>query len=218
MSLQLRRIGGISEKEHAADVDGKVAEILNNSDCVEVEGDSSAPSSGPPPLRSSSKGKRPAAKSGDGAGSKPVDRGVGARKRAAANTLGVNIINCWAKATGKSVRWLTPYILLYCLYCCTYGAYCCVLLCVRTSYYVQYTNCTVPSLHIVPFTHFAFALLNFLGSQHRIVPFKVLLCGGFYFCIRCTTVVLLALGVLSVFCFRCSYKTAEVLYSMFTSS
>ena len=35
MSLQLRRIGGISEEEHAADVDGKVAEILNNSDCVE---------------------------------------------------------------------------------------------------------------------------------------------------------------------------------------
>ena len=27
MSLQLRRIGGISEEEHAADVDGKVAEI-----------------------------------------------------------------------------------------------------------------------------------------------------------------------------------------------
>ena len=60
MSLQLRRIGGISEKEHAADVDGKVAEILNNSDCVEVEGDSSAPSAGPPSLRSSSQGKRPA--------------------------------------------------------------------------------------------------------------------------------------------------------------
>ena len=28
MSLQLRRIGGISEEERAADVDGKVAEIL----------------------------------------------------------------------------------------------------------------------------------------------------------------------------------------------
>ena len=38
MSLQLRRIGGISEEEHAADVDGKIAEILNNSDCVEVVG------------------------------------------------------------------------------------------------------------------------------------------------------------------------------------
>ena len=50
MSLQLRRIGGISEKKHAADVDGKVAEIFNNSDCVEVEGDSSAPSSRPPPF------------------------------------------------------------------------------------------------------------------------------------------------------------------------
>ena len=78
MSLQLRCIGVISEKEHAADIDGKVAEILNNSDCVEAEGEPSAPSSGPPPLRSSSKGKRPATKSGAGAGSKPVDRGVGA--------------------------------------------------------------------------------------------------------------------------------------------
>ena len=38
MSLQLRRIGGISEEEHAADVDGKVAEILKNNDCVEVGG------------------------------------------------------------------------------------------------------------------------------------------------------------------------------------
>ena len=94
ISLQLRRIGVISGKEHTAYVDGKVAEILNNSDCVEAEGDSSAPSSGPPPLRSSSKGKRPAAKSGAGAGSKPVDRGVGARNRAVANTLGGNIINC----------------------------------------------------------------------------------------------------------------------------
>ena len=112
MSLQLRRIGGISEKEHAADVDGKVAEILNNSDCVEVEGDSSAPSTGPPPLRSFSKRKRPAAKSGAEAGSKPVDRGVGAKNWAAANTLGSTIINCWAKATGKPVRWPTPYILL----------------------------------------------------------------------------------------------------------
>ena len=57
MSSQLRRIGGISEKEHAAEVDGKVAEILNDSDCVEVEGDSLAPSSGPPPLRSSCQGE-----------------------------------------------------------------------------------------------------------------------------------------------------------------
>ena len=107
MSLQLRRIGGISEKEHAADVDGKVVEILNNSGFVEVVGDSSAPSPGPPLFRSSSKRKHPAAKSGAGTGSKPVGRGVGARKRAAANTLGGNIINCWAKATGKPVRWLT---------------------------------------------------------------------------------------------------------------
>ena len=57
-------------------------------------------------------GETPADKSGAGAGSKPVDRGVGARKRAAADTLGGNIINCWVKATGKSVRWPTPYILL----------------------------------------------------------------------------------------------------------
>ena len=48
MPLQLRRIGGISEKEHAADVDGKVVEILNNSGFVEVVGDSSAPSPGLP--------------------------------------------------------------------------------------------------------------------------------------------------------------------------
>ena len=112
MSLKLRRIGGILEKEHPADVDGKVAEILNNSDCVKVEGDSSAPSSGPPPLLASFKGKHPAAKSGAGTGRKPVDRGVGARKRAAANTLGGNIINCWAKATSKPIRWPTSYILL----------------------------------------------------------------------------------------------------------
>ena len=38
MSLHLRRIGGISEEEHAADVDGKVAEILKNNDCVGVGG------------------------------------------------------------------------------------------------------------------------------------------------------------------------------------
>ena len=36
MPLQPRRIGGISEEEHAADVDGKVAEILKKNDCVEV--------------------------------------------------------------------------------------------------------------------------------------------------------------------------------------
>ena len=142
MSLQLRRIGGISEKEHAAGVDGKVAEILNNSDCMEVEGDSSAPSSGPPPLRSSSKGKRPAAKSGDGAGSKPVDRGVGARKRAAANTLGGNIINCWAKATGKPVKWPTPYILLYMWH---------VLLCTAVCAYFGLR--TVHELYCTQFTH-----------------------------------------------------------------
>ena len=50
MPLQVGRIVGISEEEHAADVDGKVAEILNNSDCVEdVEG-SATPAA--PPFRS----------------------------------------------------------------------------------------------------------------------------------------------------------------------
>ena len=210
MSLQLKRIGGISEKEHAADVDGKVAEILNNNDCVEVEGDSSASSAGPPPLRSSSKGKRPATKSGAGAGRKPVDRGVGAR--GCGKHLGRQhhqLLGQSYRQTGKMVYAIYTAVLLV-LYCCYMWRvlYCCVMLCVRTSYYVQYTNCTVPSLPIIPFTRFAFALLNFLGSQHRIVLFKVLLCGGFCFCIRCTTVVLPALEVLSVFCFRCSYKTA----------
>ena len=38
MSLQLRRIGGFSEEEHVADVDGKVAEIPKDNDCVEVGG------------------------------------------------------------------------------------------------------------------------------------------------------------------------------------
>ena len=61
MSLQLRRIGGLSENEHAADVDDKVVEILNNSGFVEVVGDSSAPPPRPPLFRSSSKGKHPAA-------------------------------------------------------------------------------------------------------------------------------------------------------------
>ena len=63
MSLHLRRIGGISEEEHAADFDGKVAEILKNNDCVEVGGGSGMP---PAPLllsASSRKGKRPAANS-----------------------------------------------------------------------------------------------------------------------------------------------------------
>lgn len=40
MSLQLRRIGGISKDKHAEDVGGKVAEILNYRDCVEVVGGS----------------------------------------------------------------------------------------------------------------------------------------------------------------------------------
>ena len=43
MSLHLRRIGGISEEEHAADVDGKIVQILRNNDCVEVGGGSGTP-------------------------------------------------------------------------------------------------------------------------------------------------------------------------------
>ena len=82
MSLHLRRIGGISEEEHAADVDGKVAEILKNNDCVEVGGGSGMP---PAPLllsASSRKGKRLAVNSGSAAGSQPINRGVRQRERA----------------------------------------------------------------------------------------------------------------------------------------
>ena len=48
---------------------------------------------------------------------------------------------------------------------------------------ITYSTRTVlyPIYPLFPFTRFAFALLNFLGSQHRIVPFKVLLCDGFVF-------------------------------------
>ena len=76
MSMQLRRIGGVSEKEHVADVDGKVAEVLDNNDCMEFGGRSGTPAA---PLllpASSRKGKRPAANSGSAAASQPVKRGV----------------------------------------------------------------------------------------------------------------------------------------------
>ena len=52
MSLQPRRIGGISEEEHASDMDGKVTKILNKSDCVDVVGRSETPAA--PPLLSAS--------------------------------------------------------------------------------------------------------------------------------------------------------------------
>lgn len=89
-SLQLGRIGGIAEEEHAADVDGKVAEMFHNS------GGSTTPP-GSPPLRSafSSKGKRPATKSRSAAGSNPVYRGVGKRNRA-----GVRVARRRDRSTG----------------------------------------------------------------------------------------------------------------------
>ena len=61
MSLQLRRIGGISEEEHASDMEGKVTEILDKSDCVAVVGGSATPAA--PPFLSAFRreGKRPAA-------------------------------------------------------------------------------------------------------------------------------------------------------------
>ena len=58
MSLQLRRIGGVSEEEHVADVDGKVAAILDNNDCVEFGGRSGTPAAPPLLSASSRKGKR----------------------------------------------------------------------------------------------------------------------------------------------------------------
>ena len=85
MSLQLRRIGGISEEERAADVDGKVAEILKNADCVEAGGGSGTPAA-PLLLSASRKGKHPAANSGSAAGNQPVNRGVRQRERVVANT------------------------------------------------------------------------------------------------------------------------------------
>ena len=81
ISLQLRRIGGILEEEHAADVDGKVAEILKNNDCVEVGGGAETPAAPLLLSASSRKGKRPAANSGSAAGSQPVNQGVRQRER-----------------------------------------------------------------------------------------------------------------------------------------
>ena len=81
--------------------------------------------------------------------------------------------------------------------------YCSVMLCVRTSYYVQYTNCTVPSLPIIPFTRFAFALLNFLGSQHNSSTIQSIDVQRLLFLdqVYSTTVVLPALEVCPFFVF-----------------
>ena len=82
------------------------------------------------------------------------------------------------------------------------------MLCVRTSYYVQYTNCTVPSLPIIPFTRFAFALLNFLGSQRLLFLDQV----------YSTTVVLPALEVCPFFVFdvliKQQYCSAFLFYTV----
>ena len=88
MSLQRRHIGGISEEEHAADVDGKVAEIPKNNDCVEVGGGSGTPAAPLLLSAASRKGKRPAANSGSAAGRQAVNPGVRQRERAVANTMG----------------------------------------------------------------------------------------------------------------------------------
>ena len=59
--MQLRRISGISEEEHASDMGGKVTEILKKSDCVDVVGGSATPAATPLLPASRRKGKRPAA-------------------------------------------------------------------------------------------------------------------------------------------------------------
>ena len=105
MSLQLRRIGGISEEKHAADVDGKVAEVLKNNDCVEV-GECSAKPAAPLLLSASSrKVKRFEANSASAAGSQPVNRGVRQRERAVANTLG-DKFKAYIKKECNSLVWL----------------------------------------------------------------------------------------------------------------
>ena len=107
ISLQLRCIGGILEEEHAADVDGKVAEILKNSACVEVGGGSGTFAAPLLLSASSRKSKRPAANSGSAAASQPVNRGVWQRERAVANTLG-NKFKAYMKKACNSLVWLYP--------------------------------------------------------------------------------------------------------------
>ena len=107
MSLQLRRIGGVSEEEHVADVDGKVAAILDNNDCVEFGGRSGTPAAPPLLSASSRKGKRLAANSGSVAGSLPVKRGVRQREGAVANTLS-DKFKAYIKKQCKSLVWLYP--------------------------------------------------------------------------------------------------------------
>lgn len=110
LSLTLRSMGGLSEEEHAKDVDGKVADILKSS--AEGAGASATPSAPPFRSASSSTEKSPAARSASAAGSKTANRGVGERKRAAANTLGGNILNCFAIGSGEPVRCVTVAIFL----------------------------------------------------------------------------------------------------------
>ena len=123
MPLQPRRIGGISEEEHAADRRGRQGRRATQQQrlrgsCGKLCNTCCATRHPfclqhllrhAPPLLSASrrKDKCPAATSGSAAGSKPVNRGAPEKERAVANTLGGNIINCWAKATGKPVRCAT---------------------------------------------------------------------------------------------------------------
>ena len=86
MSLQLRRIGGFSEEEHVADVDGKVAEIPKDNDCVEVGGRWNACCTTPSVCLQ----KEGQASCGQLriCSSQPVNRGVRQRERAVVNNLG----------------------------------------------------------------------------------------------------------------------------------
>lgn len=42
MALRVKRIGALTEEEHARDIDSKVAQILRQSDCVQVAAPSTA--------------------------------------------------------------------------------------------------------------------------------------------------------------------------------
>lgn len=101
LSLEPGRIGGISEEDHAKDINGKVTDILCHSSSVEGAGASTTPSG----LSAfSSKGKAPATRSASAAGSKTVNRSIGARKLSASNAMGGNILNCFFQGTGKPMR------------------------------------------------------------------------------------------------------------------
>lgn len=83
LGWNLRRIGGMSKDEHVKDVDSKVACTLERSPV------SSALLVG----RGSLTQQRPPAKAASAACNETTNRGVGERKRAAANTLGGSIMN-----------------------------------------------------------------------------------------------------------------------------